>query len=280
MSRIDRITIQTYRYTLDDFGPSIAVYQPGGKLSLTRFIVTIDTDDGLSGSYAPHFGATPHAQAQVAEMAHRLIGLDPEHREHVFERLKLSHRHYDKSGIAAIDTALWDLAGKKYGVPIARLLGGFRERLPVYASTTSCLARTWRAGQRGALRRLCRVLPGGRDSRVQDPQFLRLQPENRDRHHVRSAPAGRPGHEAHDRSGVLAEVVHGCSGSWQSLRRPGLLLVRGSLPGCLIKCRRPQAAARFRSHTPTDRRNAYEGSSRRPTLRSRAARTSCTSTRS
>ena len=57
MSRIDRITIQTYRYTLDDFGASIAVYRPGGKLSLTRFIVTIDTDDGLSGSYAPHFGA-------------------------------------------------------------------------------------------------------------------------------------------------------------------------------------------------------------------------------
>ena len=136
MSRIDRISIQTYRYTLDDFGPSIAVYQPGGKLELTRFMVTIDTDDGLSGSYAPHFGATAHARAQVEEMARGLIGLDPEQRERVFERLKLSHRHYDKSGIGAIDTALWDLAGKKYGVPVARLLGGFRERLPVYASTT------------------------------------------------------------------------------------------------------------------------------------------------
>ena len=136
MSRIDRISIQTYRYTLDDFGPSIAVYQPGGKLELTRFMVTIDTDDGLSGSYAPHFGGTAHAQAQVEEMARGLIGLDPEQRERVFERLKLSHRHYDKSGIGAIDTALWDLAGKKYGVPVARLLGGFRERLPVYASTT------------------------------------------------------------------------------------------------------------------------------------------------
>ena len=133
MSRIDRITVQTYQYTLD--------YQPGGRPQLTKFLVTIDTDDGLSGSYAPHFGGTPHAQAQVQEMARGLIGMDPEHRELVFERLKLSHRHYDKSGIAAIDTALWDLAGKKYGVPIAQLLGGYRERLPVYASTAS--------GQRG-----------------------------------------------------------------------------------------------------------------------------------
>ena len=147
MSRIDRISIQTYRYALDDFGRSIAVHKPGGKLELTRFIVTIDTDDGLSGSYAPHFGATPHAKAQVEEMARGLIGWDPEQRERIFERLKLSHRHYDKSGIADIDTALWDLAGKKYGVPIARLLGGYRERLPVYASTTS--------GQRA---------PGGLDS--------------------------------------------------------------------------------------------------------------------
>ena len=133
MSRIDRITIQTYRYTLDNLGSS----RSGRKPELTRFIVTIDADDGLSGSYAPHFGGTAHAQAQVQEMARGLIGLDPEQRERIFERLKLSHRHYDKSGIAALDTALWDLAGKKYGVPIARLLGGFRDRLPVYASTTS-----------------------------------------------------------------------------------------------------------------------------------------------
>ena len=129
MSKIDRITIRTYQYALDN--------RPGSNRKLARFIVAIDTDDGLSGCYAPHFGGTPHAQAQVQEMAQGLIGMDPEQRERVFERLKLSHRHYDKSGIAAIDTALWDLAGKKYGVPVAQLLGGFRERLPVYASTAS-----------------------------------------------------------------------------------------------------------------------------------------------
>ena len=137
MSKIDRITIQTYRSTLDNFGSSISVHRAGGKVELTRFIVTIDTDDGLSGCYAPHFGGTSHAQAQVEEMARGLIGRDPEQRERIFERLKLSHRHYDKTGIAALDTALWDLAGKKYGASIAQLLEGFRERLPVYASTTS-----------------------------------------------------------------------------------------------------------------------------------------------
>ncbi|MAW29178.1 MAG: mandelate racemase [Gammaproteobacteria bacterium] len=154
MSKIDRVTIQTYEYTLDDFGPGIGVYQPGGKLTLTKFLLTIDTDDGLSGCYAPHFGATPHARVQVQEMARSLIGIDPEQRERIFERLKLSHRHYDKTGIAIIDTALWDLAGKKYGIPISQLLGGFRTRLPVYASTTS--------GQRS---------PGGLDSVARYAEF-------------------------------------------------------------------------------------------------------------
>ena len=68
-------------------------------------------------------------------MARELIGQDAEHREQIFERLKNGYRHFDKVGIAALDTALWDLAGKKYGVPVSKLLGGYRQRLPVYAST-------------------------------------------------------------------------------------------------------------------------------------------------
>ena len=38
-------------------------------------------------------------------------------------------------GHGALDIALWDLAGKKYGTSVSRLLGGFRKRLPAYAST-------------------------------------------------------------------------------------------------------------------------------------------------
>jgi L-alanine-DL-glutamate epimerase-like enolase superfamily enzyme len=134
MSTIDRITVQTYAYELPDFGRG-GKYQAGGSIRLEKFVVSIDTDDGLTGSYAPHFGAAPQTLAQVKDMARGLIGQNAEQRERIFERLKHSHRHYDKSGIAALDTALWDIAGKKYEAPIGRLLGGYRERLPVYAST-------------------------------------------------------------------------------------------------------------------------------------------------
>ena len=36
--------------------------------------------------------------------------------------------------LSAIDTALWDLRGKALGLPVAKLLGGFRDRVPAYAS--------------------------------------------------------------------------------------------------------------------------------------------------
>ena len=94
MSRIKRIVIQEYRYTLEDLGPAIWTYQKGGRLDVTKFVVTVETDDGLTGSYAPHFGATSHAAAQVDEMARALIDHDAEQREKIFELLKNGFRHY------------------------------------------------------------------------------------------------------------------------------------------------------------------------------------------
>jgi L-alanine-DL-glutamate epimerase-like enolase superfamily enzyme len=39
--------------------------------------------------------------------------------------------HY---AIAPLDIALWDAAGKTLGVPVRQMLGGFRDRIPAYAS--------------------------------------------------------------------------------------------------------------------------------------------------
>ena len=36
--------------------------------------------------------------------------------------------------IGAIDVALWDIAGKVAGLPIHRLLGSYRDRVPAYAA--------------------------------------------------------------------------------------------------------------------------------------------------
>ena len=37
--------------------------------------------------------------------------------------------------LSAVDVAVWDLAGKATGLPVRRLLGGYRESIPAYASS-------------------------------------------------------------------------------------------------------------------------------------------------
>ena len=110
-------------------------YRKGARKAFSKYIVVIETDDGLRGEYAPHFGANRMTLAQVLEVAPMLPGRNPEHRQRLYMDLKLRLRHYDQTGIAPLDIALWDLAGKKYGVSVSTLIGGFREELPVYAST-------------------------------------------------------------------------------------------------------------------------------------------------
>ncbi len=39
--------------------------------------------------------------------------------------------------LGLVDIALWDLAGRLYGVPVWELMGGYRTELPAYASTTT-----------------------------------------------------------------------------------------------------------------------------------------------
>ncbi len=147
MSTIRNIIVREYRYELKDFGRNIMTYEKGSLLSCNRYVVTVETDDGLRGDYAPHYGATPQAMAQTLRMAPILLGRNAEHRIGIFEDLKIAFRHFDRVGIAALDAALWDLAGKKCDLSVAAMLGGFRQRLPVYASTYP--------GQKG---------PGGLDS--------------------------------------------------------------------------------------------------------------------
>ena len=93
-------------------------------------LVEIETDEGLTGvgevcplgpAYLPAFAAG--ARTAIAELAPRLIGLDPTRPgeiSHAMDRLLRGH-NYAKS---PIDVACWDLLGKATGQPVCVLLGG------------------------------------------------------------------------------------------------------------------------------------------------------------
>ena len=100
--------------------------------------VQITTNRGVSG-WGDIKAIEPRSAMLLAESLYELLdGENPTRIEHLWQKLYRSHR--DMRGganmvhtIAGLDIALWDLAGKLYGVPVYRLLGGpTRDRVRVY----------------------------------------------------------------------------------------------------------------------------------------------------
>ena len=93
------------------------------------------TDNGLRGEYVTHWVGSSAALGQTLMLAPYLIGREAEEREGIYDDLKREARQFDHMGHGPLDIALWDLAGKKLGASVCELLGGYRKRLPAYAST-------------------------------------------------------------------------------------------------------------------------------------------------
>ena len=65
------------------------------------------------------------------------MGENPLRITYIFEKIKQFGGHARQAGgVVAIEEALWDIAGKVYGVPIYQMLGGkFRDKIRIYADT-------------------------------------------------------------------------------------------------------------------------------------------------
>jgi L-alanine-DL-glutamate epimerase-like enolase superfamily enzyme len=133
---ITAVAVHQFEHDTPDMGVDYNgfnhVYQAGGRLKQTGYVLTITTDGGIVGEYV---GGTAASYAQVGMVAHYLLGRDPLARERIYNDLKRGLRKHDRMGIGPIDIALWDIAGKLYEAPVSQLLGGFRTTLPAYAST-------------------------------------------------------------------------------------------------------------------------------------------------
>lgn len=98
----------------------------------------IDTDEGIVGWGEPVVEGRAHTvAAAVEEMADHLVGQDPLRIEEHWQVLTKGAFYRGgpvlSSAVAGIDQALWDIAGKAYGVPVHQLLGGpVRDRMRVY----------------------------------------------------------------------------------------------------------------------------------------------------
>ena len=62
------------------------------------------------------------------------MGVDPFDREYVWQRLWYAQRFFytGRGLVDTIDNMLWDLASRHARLPLYKLLGGYRERIPAY----------------------------------------------------------------------------------------------------------------------------------------------------
>jgi L-alanine-DL-glutamate epimerase-like enolase superfamily enzyme len=133
---ITKLEIHEYEYTLDNMGRDYngfnLVYEPGGKAVARGKILRIFTDVGIVGEFA---GGSDAEYSTLKGFLHYLIGKSALERERIYSDVRRSLRQVARIGIAPIDIALCDIAGKLYDAPIYKLLGGYKESIPCYAST-------------------------------------------------------------------------------------------------------------------------------------------------
>jgi L-alanine-DL-glutamate epimerase-like enolase superfamily enzyme len=99
-------------------------------------IIRLDTNQGISGYGEVRDWASP---TYVLMLKSRIIGENPCNIDKVFRQIKqFGHHARQAGGVCGIEMALFDLAGKAYGVPAYQLAGGrFRDHVLCYSDTAS-----------------------------------------------------------------------------------------------------------------------------------------------
>ena len=136
--KIKSIRVQVARVPLDE---PLAGGPPYFRSHNQFVLIRIDTGDGIQGIGVSFFGGAlsttlKHAIEQLGEL---VIGEDPLRGEMLLQKLRGAGASAGPGGIltlalAGIDMALWDIKGKFLGQSLAAMLGGWRERVPTYAS--------------------------------------------------------------------------------------------------------------------------------------------------
>jgi len=107
----------------------------------TPIVKIVDSDgaQGVGYSYTIGQGGPAIMSLLKETLLPQLIGQDADNIEHLWRSLLFS-THATSVGaitslaLAAIDTALWDLRCKRVGLPLYKLAGGAKERVPMYTT--------------------------------------------------------------------------------------------------------------------------------------------------
>jgi L-alanine-DL-glutamate epimerase-like enolase superfamily enzyme len=101
----------------------------------TSAIIRLDTNQDIYGLGEVRDGASKNYALMLKS---RLLGENPCDVDRIFRKIKQFGFHGRQGGgVSGVEMALWDLAGKAYGVPVYQMLGGkFRDSIRIYTDTT------------------------------------------------------------------------------------------------------------------------------------------------
>jgi L-alanine-DL-glutamate epimerase-like enolase superfamily enzyme len=107
-------------------------------------VLRIRTDANIEtcGVFSTSWGL-PHLEWEARtfklQWEPELVGVDALNREYMWQKMWMARRYFHMTStapIALIDTLLWDLAGHRANLPVHKLIGGFRDRVPAYLTET------------------------------------------------------------------------------------------------------------------------------------------------
>lgn len=109
-------------------------------------ITTEQGHTGLGFSYSKRAGG-PAQYAHAKEVAEGIVGEDPNDIGKIYTKLLWAGASVGRSGVAtqalaAIDIALYDLKAKRAGLPLAKLLGSYRDSVQTYNTSGGFLNAT------------------------------------------------------------------------------------------------------------------------------------------
>jgi L-alanine-DL-glutamate epimerase-like enolase superfamily enzyme len=136
--KIVDVTVRVFAYKTNIARDKAGHAHPGKASDAQYALLTVISDEGAEGYclYRPEVIRT-HVVERLFKPI--LVGKDPFERERLWQELLLRQRGSEAQltdrALAAIELALWDLAGRAVGQPVHRLIGYYREKAPAYGST-------------------------------------------------------------------------------------------------------------------------------------------------
>jgi L-alanine-DL-glutamate epimerase-like enolase superfamily enzyme len=100
-----------------------------------EMFLRVMTDEGVEGVCTFSYPELTPAILDVLKV--QVIGMDPLRREEIYQKLHRGSRwvYLTPGWFGNFDNCLWDIAGKVAGLPVCKLLGQVRDRIPAYETS-------------------------------------------------------------------------------------------------------------------------------------------------